>query len=45
MLMLGYRQKWPMSFNPKRAFNIQVTGIAALAVSVAALAYLLYFVW
>ena len=34
-----------MPFNPKRAFNIQVAGIATVALSVAVLAYLLFSIW
>jgi hypothetical protein len=34
-----------MRFNPGRAFIIQAVGIATLAISVAAVAWLLFSVW
>jgi hypothetical protein len=34
-----------MPFNPRRAFNIEVAGIAAIVLSMAVLAILLFSVW
>jgi hypothetical protein len=39
------RQRWRMSFNPSRAFNIEVVGIATIVLSVAALAVVLLSSW
>ena len=40
---LDCRQNWRMPFNPRRAFNIQVAGIATIVLSVAAVAVLSIF--
>jgi hypothetical protein len=34
-----------MAFDPRRAFNIEVAGIATLILSVAVLAFVLFSVW
>jgi lipopolysaccharide/colanic/teichoic acid biosynthesis glycosyltransferase len=42
---LDCRQRWRMPFNPKRAFNIEVAGIATIVLSVAVLAVALLSAW
>jgi hypothetical protein len=39
------RQRWRMSFNPRRDFNIEVVGIATIVLSVVMLAVILFSAW
>jgi hypothetical protein len=36
---------WRMAFHPRRAFNLEVAGIATLILSVALIAYVLIAIW